>query len=143
MGRYDLVHDRRWSLPGNETDHCHNEFKLRTDRKQVARQDSIAVISGENYKVKRHRSSGKEGGSDMTVNRSYSFYREQYQRHLDELTSFLEGMLWDVDRISLSVRGNIITIKRTDTGKRLKLHYKQLAGLLRYATVKGQAWKGL
>lgn len=68
----------------------------------------------------------------MNATRSYEIYHDQYEQHLDELLLFTSGMSWDVDRLMLTVKGDIITITRTDTGKRFGLHYKQFAGLLRF-----------
>ena len=78
----------------------------------------------------------------MTVKQSYDLYREQYQRHLDELSTFMSGLSWDVDKLMLNVKADIITIRRTDTGKRLRLHYKQVLGLLRYVGKRIQELQG-
>jgi len=68
----------------------------------------------------------------VTVERSYHLYCEQYRRHLDELSSFMSGLSWDMDRLTIIVKGDLVTLTRTDSGKRTRLHFKQLAGVLRY-----------
>jgi hypothetical protein len=62
---------------------------------------------------------------------SYQLYHDQYQRHLDELSSFMSGLSWDMDRITVTVKGNILTLTRPDK-KRMRLNVQQVIGLLRY-----------
>jgi len=70
-----------------------------------------------------------ERGGGMTINESYVLYCEQYRRHLDELASFLVG--WDMDRITVTVKDNVLTLTRPDK-KRMRLNLQQVIGLLRY-----------
>jgi hypothetical protein len=37
-----------------------------------------------------------------------------------------------MDRLTIIVKGDLVTLTRTDSGKRTRLHFKQLAGVLRY-----------
>ena len=67
----------------------------------------------------------------MTVERSYHLYREQYRRHLDEYMTFVSAVNWDMDRINVNVKGNILTLTRPDK-KRMRLNVLQVIGLLRY-----------
>ena len=67
----------------------------------------------------------------MTVERSYHLYRDQHRRHLDELSSFMSGLSWDMDRITVTIKNNILTLTRPDK-KRMRLNVQQVIGLLRY-----------
>lgn len=67
----------------------------------------------------------------MTVERSYHLYCEQYHRHLDEYMAFVFGMNWDMNQITVTVKGNILTLTRPDK-KKMKLNVLQVIGLLRY-----------
>lgn len=68
----------------------------------------------------------------MKASGSYQLYHDQYQRHLDEYMTFVSGVNWDMDRIDVTIKNNVLTLTRTDSGKRTRLHFKQLAGVLRY-----------
>ena len=67
----------------------------------------------------------------MTVERSYHLYHDQYRRHLDEYMAFISGVDWSMDRITVTVKGNILTLTRPDK-KRMRLNVHQVIGLLRY-----------
>jgi len=67
----------------------------------------------------------------MTANESYNLYRDQYRRHLDEYMAFVSGVNWDMDRITVTVKGKVLTLTRPDK-KRMRLNVQQVIGLLRY-----------
>ena len=62
---------------------------------------------------------------------SYEMYREQYRRHFNEYMAFVSGVNWDMDRITVTVKNNILTLTRPDK-KRMRLNVLQVIGLLRY-----------
>lgn len=62
---------------------------------------------------------------------SYAIYHDQYRRHLDEYMAFVSRVNWDMDRITVTVKGNILTLTRPDK-KRMRLNVHQVIGLLRY-----------
>jgi hypothetical protein len=68
---------------------------------------------------------------NVIVERSYHLYCEQYRRHLDEYMAFVSGVNWDMDRITVTVKGNVLTLTRPDK-KRMRLNVQQVIGLLRY-----------
>ena len=77
----------------------------------------------------------------MIVERSYHLYRDQYRRHLDEYMAFVSGVNWDMDRITVTVKNNILTLTRPDK-KRMRLNVQQVIGLLRYTGKRLQEIKG-
>lgn len=67
----------------------------------------------------------------MTVEQSYHLYHDQYRRHLDEYMAFVSEVNWDMDRIDVTIKNNILTLTRPDK-KRMRLNVQQVIGLLRY-----------
>lgn len=67
----------------------------------------------------------------MNVKTSYQHYEKQYVRHLDEYMAFVSEVNWDMDRIDVAVKNNVLTLTRPDK-KRMKLNVLQVIGLLRY-----------
>lgn len=67
----------------------------------------------------------------MKLSESYNLYGDQYRRHLDEYMAFVSGVNWDMDRITVTVKGNVLTLTRPDK-KRMRLNVQQAIGLLRY-----------
>ncbi len=62
---------------------------------------------------------------------SYEMYRDQYRRHLEEYMAFVARVNWDMDRITVTVKGDILTLTRPDK-KTMRLNVLQVIGLLRY-----------
>lgn len=67
----------------------------------------------------------------MNVDKSCNLYRHQYRRHLQEYMTFVSGVNWDMDRITVTIKNNILTLTRPDK-KRMRLNVQQVIGLLRY-----------
>lgn len=67
----------------------------------------------------------------MKLSESYNLYRDQYRRHLQEYMAFVSEVNWDMDRITVTVKGNVLTLTRPDK-KRMRLNVQQVIGLLRY-----------
>ena len=67
----------------------------------------------------------------MKLSESYNLYRHQYRRHLQEYMTFVSEVNWDMDRITVTVKGNVLTLTRPDK-KRMRLNVRQVIGLLRY-----------
>lgn len=65
------------------------------------------------------------------MTRSYEIYHDQYQRNLQRYMSFVSEVNWDMERITVTVKGNILTLTRPDK-KRMRLNVYQVIGLLRY-----------
>jgi len=67
----------------------------------------------------------------MTVSETYDLYCKQYEQHLDEYLAFVSVVGWDMDRITVTVKDNVLTLTRPDK-KRMRLNLQQVIGLLRY-----------
>ena len=67
----------------------------------------------------------------MKLSESYNLYRDQYRRHLDEYMAFVSEVNWDMDRITVTIKGKVLTLTRPDK-KRMRLNVQQVIGLLRY-----------
>ena len=77
----------------------------------------------------------------MIVERSYHLYCDQYRRHLNEYMTFVSGVNWDMDRITVTIKGKVLTLTRPDK-KRMRLNVQQVIGLLRYTGKRLQEIKG-
>ena len=77
----------------------------------------------------------------IKANESYRLYESQYDRHLDEYMTFVSGVNWNMNRITVTIKNNILTLTRPDK-KRMRLNVQQVIGLLRYTGKRLQEIEG-